>query len=247
VLFVVVYGFAPDDDGLVEVHCYLSERFLLTVRSDQAPGLEDLRRHLARRPAGGGTPAWLLHSVVDALVDSFLPVLNRYDERLELIEQAMFASPSKEQLQDVFRMKRRLLILRRVIGPQRDVFARLTGSLGDVPGMTRETERYYRDVYDHLVRLTERLDAQRDLMTGAIDLYLSSSSNRLNETMKQLTVIATIFLPLTFVTGFFGQNFRWLVEHVGGWPAFVGLGLGLDLVVAAALFVYFRRKGWWSE
>jgi magnesium transporter len=231
---------------LVEVHCYLAERFLLTVHADEAPGLETLRGHVARRPDHGGTPAWLLHNVVDALVDSFLQPLNRFDERLELIEQAMFANPSEAQLQDVFRMKRRLLILRRVMAPQRDVFGRLVGSLTELPGMTRETERYFRDVYDHLVRLTERLDTQRDLMTGAIDLYLSSASNRLNATMKQLTVIATIFLPLTFVTGFFGQNFGWMVRHVGGWPAFAGLGLGLELVVAFTLFVYFRRKGWWS-
>ena len=110
--------------------------------------------------------------------------------------------------------------------------------------MTSEVERYFRDVYDHLVRLTEAIDGDRELMNSAIDAYLSTASNRLNVTTKQLTVIATIFLPLSFVTGFFGQNFAWMVGEVSSWQAFALLGIGLELLTVIGLLVLFRVRGW---
>ena len=242
-VFVVVYGWAPDEDGLVEVHCYYFERFLVTVHRDEAPALASLRSHCERALARVGEGAVVLHHVVDALVDSFFPVLERFGERLELLEDEMLARPSDRQMEEILGMRRRTAALRKVIGPQRDLVARLVGG-GELPGMTAEAECYFRDVYDHLFRLTEVLDVHRDLTTSAIDLYLSTASNRLGAVTKQLTVIATIFLPLTFVTGFFGQNFGWMVANVEGWPSFLGLGIGLQLAVIALLVGYFKRQGW---
>jgi magnesium transporter len=243
-LFLVVYGWAPDEDGLVEVHCFVSERFLVTVRRDEAPSLEALRaryeRDLDLFPQG----ALLLYEVVDSLVDDFFPVLDQLDDRLELIEEHMFASPKPEHLEDIFGMKRRLVRLRRVVAPQRDLFGRIVGGGFVMPGMTTEVERYFRDVYDHLVRLGEAIDGDREMMNAAIDAYLSTASNRLNVTTKQLAVIATIFLPLTFVTGFFGQNFGWMVDHVSSWQMFVALGLGLEVVTLILLLALFRLRGW---
>ena len=226
------------------MHCYYSKRFLVTVRRDEAPSLEELRHELAERREIFEDGVLVLYRVMDALVDGFFALLARFDERLELIEEAMISMPSEAQLQDVFKMRRRLVTLRRTILPQRDLFGRLAGSIGMLPGMTAEAEHYFRDVHDHLIRLSDQLDGQRELMTGAIDLYLSTSSNRLNTTIKQLTVVATIFLPLSFITGFFGQNFGWLVDNVGGWGAFVGLGLGLELGAVFVLLGFFKRKGW---
>ncbi len=141
-------------------------------------------------------------------------------------------------------MQRRLGRLRKVIVPQRDLFGRLAGGGTEIPGMTPEGERYFRDVYDHLVRLAETIDGQRELMNSAVNVYLSSASNRATDVMKQLTVIATIFLPLSFVVGFFGQNFPWMVEHIDGWPAFLVLGIGVELLTVAFLLTFFRRRGW---
>ena len=141
-------------------------------------------------------------------------------------------------------MKRRLVRLRRVVVPQRDLLGRMVGGGVELPGMTSEAERYFRDVYDHLVRLGEAMDGDRELMNAAIDAYLSTASNRLNVTTKQLAVIATIFLPLTFVTGFFGQNFGWMVDHVDSWQMFVVLGLGLEVLTLIALLALFRLRGW---
>lgn len=243
-VFLVAYGFSPDEDGLVEVHCFYSEHYLVTVRRDDSPTLDELRARYERDRSLFPKGPRLLYEVLDRLVDSFFPVLEQLDDRLEVIEEHMFASPKPEYLEDIFHMKRRLVHLRRVVAPQRDVLARLTGAGSELPGLTVEDERYFRDVYDHLVRLTEAIDGNRELMNAAIDAYLSTASNRLNVTTKQLTVIATIFLPLSFVTGFFGQNFAWMVGEVSSLEAFLLLGLGLEIATVIGLFVLFRLRGW---
>jgi magnesium transporter len=114
----------------------------------------------------------------------------------------------------------------------------------DVPGMTDEANRYFRDLYDHLIRLSDLIDNYRDLLSSAMDTHLSTVSNRLNVVMKQLTIIATIFLPLTFLTGFFGQNFAYLVRGIAPTWTFWGFGIGLEVVAVGGLVVLFRKRGW---
>jgi magnesium transporter len=243
--FLVLYGHAPDEDDLVEVHLYANERFVVTIRRDESPALDELRRQSEDGLSDRESAAHVLYRIADALVDSFFPALSRYDDRLELIEDDLIRNPKQEHLQDVFAMRRRLARLRRVISPQRDLLGRIAAGAHDMPGMTAETERYFRDVYDHLIRLGETVDVLRELMTSAVDVYLSAGSNRLGEVTKQLALIATIFLPLTFITGFFGQNFGWMVEHVDSLAAFLALGVGLQLAGMTLLHVYFRRRGWY--
>ena len=108
--------------------------------------------------------------------------------------------------------------------------------------MTDDDQRYFRDVYDHLIRIGDMVDTYRDLLTGAMDVYLSTVSNRLNGVMKQLAIIATVFMPLTFLTGFFGQNLGWMVEHVGGFGHFLVFGIGLELMTLAIVLSYFWRR-----
>lgn len=243
-VFLVVYGAVEDEDDLVEVHCFYSEHFLVTVRRDECPAFVQVRERQAKRHTEAHDGALLLYRVIDGLVDSFFPILATYDDRIDEMEDGIFAHPTDEQLQEIFALKRRLVGMRKVVTPQRDLFASLVGGAAGLPGMTAETERYFRDVYDHLIRISDLVDSYRDLLTGAMDVYLSTVSNRLNSIMKQLAVIATIFLPLTFVTGFFGQNFGWMVGHVGGWAPFVGLGIGTEIAVVATMAVYFKRRGW---
>jgi magnesium transporter len=246
-VFLVVYGAAPapDVDRLVEVHCFYSERFLVTVRHDEAPACDAVRARYAKRTAPLGRPIVLLYQLLDALVDSFFPALSDFDEQIDTIQDQILQEPSDRQLHDVFALRRRLVLLRRVISPQRDLVGQLASGAIELPDLDREAERYFRDVHDHLLRLSEQVDMYRDLLTGATDVYLSSLSNRANSVMKQLTVIATIFLPLTFVTGFFGQNFNWMVEHVGGLPEFFLLGIGVQLLTLGILLTFFKKRGWY--
>jgi len=243
-VFVVVYGAAPDDDRLVEVHCFYSERFLITVHRDDCPAFAEIRRRYQRREKKIEHPSLLLYRVIDGLVDSFFPVLAAFDDRIDELEDAIFRKADDKQLQEIFQMKRLLVGMRKAVSPQRDTFARLMGGIAQLPGLTEEDERYFRDIYDHLIRISDLIDSYRDLLTGAMDVYLSTVSNRLNAVMKQLTIIATVFLPLSWLTGFFGQNFGFMVRHIGRWETFIGLGFGSELLVLAALLLFFKRRGW---
>jgi magnesium transporter len=243
-VFLVVYGAASDGDRLVEVHCFYSERFLVTVHRDDCPAFAEIRRRYQQRDEAVDRPSLLLYRIVDGLVDSFFPILAEFDDRIDELEDAIFREASDTQLQEIFQMKRLLVGMRKAVSPQRDAFAALTGGVAQLPGLAAGDERYFRDVYDHLIRISDLIDSYRDLLSSAMDVYLSTVSNRLNAVMKQLAVIATIFLPLAWLTGFFGQNFGWLVSSIGGWEAFVGVGVGTELVTLAILLAFFKRRGW---
>ena len=243
-LFLVAYGANADRDGLVEVHCFLSEKFLVTVHRDDCPTFKDLRQRVAKELVPPAKGALLLYSVVDALVDSFFPELAKLDDRIDDLESGVLRRPDDAQLQAIFRIKRRLITWRKVITPQRDLCARLVTGVVTIPGMTQDMERYYRDLYDHLIRISDLVDSYRDLLTGAMDVYLSTVSNRLNEVMKRLTIVATIFMPLTWITGFFGMNFGRLVFNITGWQAFLVFGIGTQLVTVVVMLLLFRRQGW---
>jgi magnesium transporter len=243
-VFFVFYGAAPppDEDRLVEVHCFYSERFLVTLRKDEAPACESLKERYAKRPGHLEKPVAVLYRLLDSLTDSFFPALEDFDGRIDRVEDEIFREPHEEQLEEIVRMRRRLNLLRRVVGPQRDMVSQLYGGLATLPGSDVEAERYFRDVFDHLIRVADLIDSYKDRLAGATDVYLSSVSNRLNVVVERLTVISTILLPLIVITGFFGQNFGWLVDHIGGIGMFLALGIALPLLFAALLIVYLRRE-----
>ena len=183
------------------MHCFFSGTYLVTVHRDSCPPFEDLRRRATVEMQPPAQGVMLLYMVVDVLADSFLPGLTKLDDRIDDLENGVLQRPDDEQLQELFRLKRRLVGWRKVISPERDTFARIVTGVVKIPGMTPDMERYFRDVYDHLIRISDLIDSYRDLLTGAMDVYLSTVSNRLNEVMKRLTIVATIFMPLTFIVG----------------------------------------------
>src|SRR6266566_8099761 len=240
---LVVYG-AAGSGQLVEVHCFYTENYLVTVHRDACPELSGLAMRLKQRAGPRPDHVMLLYRVVDTLIDGYFPVLADLDDRIDELEDAILQRPTDQQLGQLFDMKRWLIALRKVVDPQRDMFATLASGAGALPGMTPDAERYYRALYDHLIRISDLVDSYRDLLSGVLDTHLSTVSNRLNVVVKQLTIIATIFLPLSFLTGFFGQNFAWMVNRITSLPAFLGAGIGLQVAVTVALLVVFRRRGW---
>ncbi len=242
--FMVVYGASPDEDGLVEVHCFTAERYLVTVRHDDCPAFVDLQKRYMARPDTLKDESMLIYHVVDGLTDSFFPSLSELDERIDTLQAEIFAEPHEGQLQEVFAMKQRLVSVRRVITPQRDMFAQLVGRVVELPGISDETTRYFRDVYDHLIRLSDMIDSYRDLLTGIIDVYLATVANRRDQIMKQLTVLAVIFLPITYITGFFGQNFGYMVNHIITSPTALVLGTALQVITVVAILAFFKRRRW---
>jgi magnesium transporter len=246
--YFVVHGAQPETPSVtVEVHVFYSPTHIVTVHQGACATLDSVRARLGRHRAAELSPPQIsvLYLVVDELVDSFFPVLSKFDDRIDEIEDAILKFPTEAQLGELFDMKRTLVTLRKVVTPQRDMFASLLSGVNTLPGMTPEDERYFRDLYDHLIRISDLVDSYRDLLTGAMDTHLSTVSNRLNVVMKQLAIIATVFLPLSFLTGFFGQNFDILVNHYlnHSWTFWV-LGIGTEVAAVIGLIVVFRRRGW---
>jgi magnesium transporter len=240
---IVVYGVSGVGE-LVEVHCFYTENYLVTVHHDPCPTFSGLVERLRRQAGPPRDHVMLLYLVIDNLVDGYFPVLSSMDDAIDDLEDQILQRPTEEQLGRLFDMKRSLIAMRKVVTPQRDMFASLLSNDDALAGMTADAERYFRDLYDHLIRISDLVDSYRDLLSGVLDTHLSTVSNRLNVVMKQLTIMATIFLPLSFLTGFFGQNFGWMVNRLGSFAVFVGVGIGLQVVAVAALIVFFRQRGW---
>jgi magnesium transporter len=232
-----------DPEPLREVHLFVSGHYVLTVHRDPLPPLEQQREILDGRVLH--SEQFLLYRILDALTDSFFPILSDMDDEIDDLEAAVLQDPTEHQLERLFSLKRQLVAMRKVITPQRDLFARSVDQIAELPGLELDERDYFRDIYDHLIRISDLIDSYRDLLSGATDLYLSTVSNRQNDVMKQLTVIATIFLPLAFITGFFGQNFGFMVNHLikSTWTFWV-IGVGSMLATVGGLVLFFRRRGW---
>jgi magnesium transporter len=173
-------------------------------------------------------------------LDRYFDVLEGLGEGIEQLEENLTENPSPDRLRAIRAAKREMILLRRAVWPLREIVDHLARRESGLIG--REIEIYFRDVYDHVIQLMDTIEILRDILSGMLDVYLSSVSNKLNEVMKVLTIIATLFIPLTFIAGVYGMNFRHMpeLEWRWGYPAV----WGIMLVSAAAMLAYFRRKGW---
>jgi magnesium transporter len=244
-IFLVFYGAIDEEQQvrLQEVQMFVSGKYLVTLHTDPLPALRDQLTRLQGQLLH--SEQFLLYRVFDALTDSFFPPLARMDDEIDELEASVLAGPTDAQLQRLFALKRTLVAMRKVVTPQRDLFARSIDQLAELPGLQLDERDYFRDVYDHLIRISDVIDSYRDLLSSTTDLYLSTVSNRQNEVMKQLAIVGTVFLPLSFITGFFGMNFGWLVGTAIAptWTFFV-LGIGSMLATCVLLLRFFRRRGW---
>jgi magnesium transporter len=244
---VVTFGIAGDGKNVAEVHCFITEKFIISIHQGDCPALATVRGRVGNHHSSDVAPpqVGVFYLIMDTLIDSFFPVLSDFDDAIDDLETSILKNPTEEQLGTLFDMKRQILTIRKVITPQRDMISSLNGGMVEIPGMTDKGGAYFRNLYDHLIRISDLVDGYRDLVSGAMDTHLSMVSNRLNVVMKQLAVIATIFLPLGFLTGFFGQNFAWPIAHLQvGFSYFLFLGLGSELVAIVLLVVLFKRRGW---
>lgn len=197
-------------------------------------------RSAAGRIRGQG-PDYLAYALMDAVVDGYYAVLERVGDEIEDLDLEVMEEPEQATLRRIHDLKREMLVIRRAVWPLRDVMSQLLRS--DHPWITSDTKVFFRDVYDHAVQSLDTVETLRDLASGLTDLYLSAVGQRQNEVMKVLTIMASIFIPLTFVAGVYGMNFQHMPELALTWayPAV----LALMAAVAGAMTWYFRRKGWW--
>ncbi len=240
---VTVPADASSMDALSEVHCIVSSRCIVTVRRGNCPAVEDSAGRATQTALADG-PAAVFYHVADALADSFFPILEELDDRLDALQAAVIQSPRGRQLTELATYRAILTPLHKVLVPQTDIFESFSSGKVRVPGAGDDQLPYLRDIHDHLKKQSDLTDSYRDLIAGTAAAYTSVVSNQQNVVMKQLAVISTIFLPLTFLTGFFGQNFGALVGHIASWSAFLIFGIGSEVLAVALLYLLFRRRGW---
>jgi magnesium transporter len=183
---------------------------------------------------------YLAYALIDAVIDRYFVVLEDLGEKIELIEDDLVADPSRNALQQLQDLKREMLFLRRSVWSLREVLSFL--ERGESSLIRKTTRIYFKDVYDHIVQVIDTVETFREMLSGMLDIYLSSMSNRLNEVMKVLTIIATIFIPLTFVAGVYGMNFKFMPELEWRWG--YPLIWAVMVAMASAMVVYFRKKDW---
>jgi magnesium transporter len=229
---------------LVEVHLHVSGGFLFTVRRAPCPELDELRGALS--PADPHAEDYIVYRVLDGLTDAVFPVVDNLETRIDALEEHVLSDTDRRQLGDIYRLKQEVQAVQRKLVPQRDQFGAAMEAILALPGLTRGTREYLRDIGDHLAQATGELHRQTDDLAALTSTYFNANANRLNRLAARLTILATFFLIWTLVTSFFGQNFRWLVDHIDTLEAFIiyeTLGLVLPTVLAAIYF-WRRRREW---
>ena len=244
-LFVVTRVFSANDQGHMtseQISFLLGQSSVLSfqeVPGDVFEGVRERIRHGKGRLRHRGAD-YLLYALVDAIVDSYFDMLAKFAERIEALEDEVNENAQPEQLRQIHEYRRDLILLRKHIFPMREMISGLKRTESEL--MKVETHVFIDDVYDHAIRAMETVDSYRELLSSLQDLYLSSISNRMNEVMKVLTIIATIFVPLTFVAGIYGMNFEVMPELK--WPWAYAVFWVAVLGISAGMLAFFRRKGW---
>jgi magnesium transporter len=244
----------PDREGFYneQVGFVLGKHYLLTVQEEPEldcfgpvrDRIQQNRGHL--REAG---PDYLAYALLDAIIDGFFPVLEHFGEVIEALEEEVVRNPSRTTVRKIYRLRRDLTVLRRAIWPQRAMVNQLARDSNSL--ISQEVQIHLQSCYDHVVQVLDIVESYRELASGLMDVYLSSVSNRMNEVMRVLTIISTIFIPLSFVAGVYGMNFdtdtsRWNMPELGwvyGYPACL-LVMG---AIAGGLVMFFWRKGWFQD
>jgi magnesium transporter len=243
-LFIIVRMMELQADHLhsEQISIFVGHNTVLTFQ--ETPG--DVWDPIRQRIKMGGSrvrasdASFLAYSLLDAIIDQCFPILERYGDRLEELEDLVLSEPTHDTIRAIHRLKRDLLLLRRAVWPMREVVSRLQREPHECFGET--TRMYMRDVYDHAVQIIDLVETYREVSTGLTETYMTAMSNRMNEIMKVLTIIGTIFIPLTFLAGVYGMNFHHFPELDKPWayPAF----WGICIVTATSMIVWFRRRDW---
>ncbi len=245
-IFLVLHalrGIRGDELETDELHVVLQKNCLLTIHERPLDAVKRVFDRCAVDPrALEHGASYLVYLVSDAVVDGCFPVLDDLGDEIDELEDAVVGGPGRARMRRIFDLKRVDVQLRKVVSPQREVYNAL--SRRDYPAIDPRATVYFRDVHDHLVRAFEMVDSYRDLVSNTLDAYLAATSNRLAQVMKQLTIIATIFMPLSFLTGFFGMNFTGI--PYGKWWLF-GLVLALMAILPVTMIVLFARHGWLTD
>lgn len=231
-------------EGIIieQVSLIIGQNFVISFQEQEGdvfnPIRERIRQDKGRVRKMGAD--YLAYALIDAVVDNYFSILENFGEDMEKVEEELAADPKPEILNVIHSLKRDAIVLRKSVWPLREIISGL--QRGESPLIKENTSIYFRDVYDHTIQVVDTIEAFRDMVSGLLDIYLSSLSNRMNEVMKTLTIFAAVFIPLTFIAGVYGMNFKFMPELNWKWGYFTVLGL--MATVGISLLVYFKRKKW---
>ncbi len=229
----------------VEIHIYISGSFVITVRRSTCTELDDLHEELDA--ADADAEHYIVYRIFDVLTDAYYPIIELLEERIDAIEaRVLLARPRQEQLAEIYRIKQNVQELHRRVVPQRDRFLAGMETILNLPGLKRGTKEYLRDIGDHLAQVAGELHRQQEDLQGLTATYFNANANRLNSVATRLTIGGTFFLAWTLVTGFFGQNFGWLVDNIDTRHDFLLYGVGALVIPTAIIGALFwvKRKDW---
>jgi magnesium transporter len=242
VLKMLTYNEENDEIDVEQISIVLGQNFVISFQEKEGDVFEPIRERIRKnkgriRKMGAD---YLAYTLLDSVVDNYFTILEKIGERIEFLEEELVENPSTQTLQEIHRLKREMIFLRKSTWPLREVISGL--ERGESSLIKETTGIYLRDVYDHTIQVIDTVETFRDMISGMLDIYLSSISNKMNEVMKVLTIIATIFIPLTFLAGIYGMNFRYMpeLEWHGGYFAI----LFLMVIIGIGLVIYFRKKKW---
>jgi magnesium transporter len=226
---------------LEQVSFAMGKNFVLSFQEEATDTFDPVRERLQKkariRQRG---PEYLLYALIDTIVDHYFYVLEHFGNALEDLEEQLMEDSSRDSLMQLYHLKREMVSMRRAVWPLREVIGQL--DRGDSNLTNKSTKVYFRDLYDHIIQVIDTVETYRDLLSGMVDLYQSTVSNRMNSIMKVLTIISTVFIPITFLTGVYGMNFGYmplLNDPDGFW-----IIAALIMVSAIAMLIYFRRQKW---
>jgi len=242
VLKMLYYETEADEIKMEQVSLILGAKFVISFQEIERdvfnPIRERIRNHIGRIRKQGSD--YLAYTLIDAIVDNYFIILEKTGEKIEFLEEDLVYNPTPETLQKLHKLKREMIYLRKSVWPLREVISRLERL--ETPLIRESTDIYLRDVYDHTIQVIDAVETYRDMLSGMFDIYLSSISNKMNEVMKVLTIIATIFIPLTLIAGIYGMNFRFMPEL--DWQFGYPFSLLVMLVLGIVMVIYFRMKRW---
>jgi len=244
-LYIVLRNFNGHGNGALtseQISIILGKNFVLSFREKESAIFEPVKERLAGnkgriRKSGAD---YLVHALIDSIVDNYFIVLENLEEKIDVLEDDLVKKTTPVTLQAIHDLKREMILLRKSLWPLREAINSLERS--DSSLISESTGIYFKDIFDHVIAIIDSVEIFRDMLSGMLDIYLSSVSNKLNEVMKVLTIIATIFMPLTFIAGVYGMNFKYMPELEWHWGYF-GV-LGVMLAVALYMIHYFRKKKW---
>lgn len=244
-IFLSLKMLSKGEEGVIlyeQISIIIGSNFVISFQEREGDVFDKIRKRIREgkgkiRKSGSD---YLAYTLIDAIVDNYFVLMEDLGERIDNIENALLSKPGPETLEDLHSMKREMINIRKSIWPLREVISGFQRTENEL--ITDSTDIFLRDVYDHTIQVIDTIETFRDMISGMVDIYLSSVSNKMNEVMKVLTIIATIFIPLTFIAGIYGMNFSYMPEL--DWQPGYYVVWSVMIIVAILMIIYFRRKNW---